>query len=58
MTYSSSTKNGTLAFLQVYVKATQSYESEVNIDNIFFMEDYCDPVPANAQGMSNIYSFE
>jgi hypothetical protein len=45
--------DGTLVFLQVYVKATQSYESEVNIDNIFFMEDYCDPVPTNAQGMSN-----
>ena len=36
---------------QVYITATLwSVGSEANIDNIFFMEDYCDPVPSNAQG--------
>ncbi|CAB4020929.1 G- coupled receptor GRL101-like [Paramuricea clavata] len=40
---------GLVTEFRVHIKATQRYKSEVNIDNIFFMEGYCDPVPANAQ---------
>ena len=50
--------HGTFIFFQVYIKATQrSNKSEVNIDNIFFMEDFCDPVPEDAQRMLKEINF-
>ena len=38
--------------LKVYITAKHvSNDSKANIDNIFFKEDYCDPVPEKSQGM-------
>jgi hypothetical protein len=38
--------------LQVHITAQLgSNDSQVDVDDIFFMEQYCDSVPQNAQGI-------